>query len=175
MKNMLLLLLLAFISGIAFGQTDVYKELILTVEKKPKNSQIFSGEILQFKPGKVLQIKTLDGKKLTSSKYFLHDSAVVMIMQSEIAPTIIDTISLNGITFIKGQVFGDSERKAIGAIIAIISLPVGIFPIIISAQVGGPIFFVGIPFIAASAVGLSITGARKFNTIDKWELKIVDR
>jgi len=174
MKNSLLLLLLAFIINNAVSQND-YKELILIVEKKPINSQTSSMVRLQFKPGKVLQIKTLDGRKLASNKYFLQDSAIVMIMQSKIAPTIIDTISLNDITFIKGQVFGDSERKAIGAIIAIISLPVGIFPIIISAQVGGPIFLVGIPFLAASAVGLSITGARKFNTIDRWELKIVDR
>ncbi len=175
MKNTLLLLLLAFIINNAFGQSYTAKELILTVEKKPKNSRIFSGEVLQFKPGKVLRIKTLVGRKLVSNKYFLQDSAIVMIMQSKIAPTSIDTISLNDIAFIKGKVFGDSERKLLGGLLALSSIPLGVFPMLVMIDESNPIFVFGIPLIAACAIGISLTGARKFNTTDKWKLKTIER
>jgi hypothetical protein len=175
MKNILLLLLLAFIIHNALGQTTEYKDLILSVEKKPINNQTSSIFVLKFKPGKLLQIKTVDGRKLASKKYFLQDSAILMIRQSNIAAIKIDTIFLKEIASIKGAVYDDNQRKMMGGVILAASLPLGTIPILISAWVGGPVFLIAIPFVGTSIAGISMLGARRFNTTDKWELKVIDR
>jgi hypothetical protein len=175
MKNKLLLLLLAFIINNAVGQTTEYKDLVLSVEKKPTNSQTSSIVILKFKPDESLQIRTLDGRKLVSDKYFLQDSSILMISQSKIAAIDIDTIFLQDIASIRGKVYGDTERKLLGGIIAISSLPLVFFPVFATAWVGGPVFLVAIPFVGTSIAGISMLSPRRFNTTDKWELKVIER
>ncbi|MBS4060049.1 MAG: hypothetical protein KG029_06600 [Bacteroidetes bacterium] len=175
MKNKILLLLLAFIINSAISQTTEYKDLILSVEKKPINNQTSSIFILKFKPGKLLQIKTVDGRKLASKKYFLQDSSILMIRQSKTAAIDIDTISLQEIASIRGAVYDDNQRKMMGGVILIASLPFGTIPILISAWVGGPVFLVAIPFVGTSIAGLSMLGPRRFNTTERWELKVIDR
>jgi hypothetical protein len=174
MKNSLLLLLLAFITGNAFSQND-YKELILIVEKKPINSQISRMVRLQFKPGKVLQIKTLDGRKLATTRYFVQDGSTLLVMQYKATSNNLDTISLQDIVSIKGKVYGDSDRKLLGGVIALSSLPLGFFPVFATAWAGGPVFLVAMPFVGMFGVGVSMTGARRFNTTDKWDVKIIER
>jgi hypothetical protein len=177
MKNILLLLLLAFIIHNALGQTTEYKDLVLSVEKKLTNSQTSSIVILKFKPGKVLQIKTVDGRKLASSNYFLQDSSTILIRQYMAPTNDFDTISLHEIAFIKGKVYGDTGRKILGGIIAISVTAYGIFPVsVVATYVGkGIAFLVAMPFAGLSVAGLSMTGSRRFNTTDRWELKITER
>ncbi len=175
MKNKIFLLLLAFIINNAVGQTTEYKDLVLSVEKKSTNSQTSSVVILKFKPDESLIIRTLDGRKLVSDKYFLQDSAILMISQSKTAAIDIDTIFLQDIASIRGKVYGDTERKLLGGIIAIGSLPLGFFPIFMTAWGGGPVLLVAMPFVGMSLAGLSMLGPRKFNTTDRWELKVIDR
>ncbi len=175
MKNSLLLLLLAFFINNAVGQTPEFKDLILSVAKKPINNQTSSIFILKFKPGKLLQIKTVDGRKLASKKYFLQDSSILMISQSNIAAIKIDTISLKEIASIRGAVYDDSQRKMLGRVIIIASVPIILFSIYASFEVRGPMFLYALPFVGTTLAGMSIAGARKFNTIDRWELKVIDR
>jgi hypothetical protein len=175
MKNKILLLLLAFIFNNAVGQTTEYKDLVLSVEKKLTNSQTSSIVILKFKPGKVLQIKTVDGRKLVVDNYFLLDNSRLLIRQYKAVSNALDTISLQDIVSIRGKVYGDTGRKMLGGIIAIGSLPLGFFPVFATAWGGGPAFLVAMPFVGMSVAGLSMTGARRFNTTDRWELKIIDR
>jgi hypothetical protein len=175
MKNMLLLLLLAFISGNAIGQTTEFKDLVLSVGKKPTNSQTSSLVILKFKPEESLRIKTLDGRKLVSDKYFLDENTILMIRQTRNEAIVIDTIFLQDIASIRGKVFGDTDRKLVGGIIAITGVPLGIFPVFISVFSGGPAFLVAMPFVGISIAGISMIGSRRFNTTDRWELKIIDR
>ncbi|MDO8898007.1 MAG: hypothetical protein Q7V19_10185, partial [Bacteroidales bacterium] len=144
MKNSLLLLLLAFFTGNAFSQND-YKELILIVEKKPINNQTSSMVRLQFKPGKILRIKTLDGRKLLTDKYFVQDSSKLLVMQYNATNRDLDTISLQDIASIKGKDYGESDRKLLGGVIALSSLPLGFFPVFATAWAGGPVFLVAMP------------------------------
>ncbi|MDP2234829.1 MAG: hypothetical protein Q8J88_00220 [Bacteroidales bacterium] len=176
MKNMLLLLLLAFIIGNAFSQND-YKELILIVEKKPINNQTSRMVRLQFKPGKLLQIKTVDGRKLASTNYLMQDSTTLLIRHNMAPTNDFDTISLQEITSIKGKVYGDEGRKILGGIIAISATYYGIFPVsVVATYLGkGLAFLAAMPFAGISAAGLSMTGSRRFNTTDRWELKITER
>jgi hypothetical protein len=174
MKNSLLLLLLAFIIGNAFSQND-YKELILIVEKKTINSQTSSMVRLQFKPGKILRIKTLDGRKLLTDKYFVQDSSKLLVMQYNATNRDLDTISLQDIASIKGKVYGDSDRKLLGGVIALSSLPLGFFPVFATAWAGGPVLLVAMPFVGMFGAGVSMTGARRFNTTDKWDVKIIEK
>ncbi|MDP2234827.1 MAG: hypothetical protein Q8J88_00210 [Bacteroidales bacterium] len=175
MKNKILLLLLAFIINSAVGQTTEFKDLILSVEKKPTNSQTSSIVILKFKPGKHLKIKTVDGRKLASTNYFLQDSATLLMRHFKALSNDFDTIALQDIVFIKGKVYGDSDRKLLGGVIALSSLPLGFFPVFATAWAGGPVFLVAMPFVGMFGAGVSMTGARRFNTTDKWDVKIIER
>ncbi|MBS4060050.1 MAG: hypothetical protein KG029_06605 [Bacteroidetes bacterium] len=179
MKNKLLLLLLAFIISDAVGQTTEYKDLVLSVEKKLTNSQTSSIVILKFKPGKVLQIKTVDGRKLVVDNYFLLDNSRLLIRQYKAVSNALDTISLQDIASIRGKVYGDTGRKMVGGAILIASYPLG-GKLFYAAMMGGPAFlvaipFVGIPFVGASIAGISMLGPRRFNTTDRWELKVIER
>jgi hypothetical protein len=175
MKNKILVFLLAFSINNAIGQTTEYKDLVLSVEKKPINNQTTSIVILKFKPDKVLHVKTVDGRKFASTDYFLVDSSKLLIRHYKAASNDFDTIFLQDIAFIRGKVFGDTGRKALGGIIAITGVPLGVFPVFITVWNGGPAFLVAMPFVGMSIAGLSMIGPRRFNTIKKWELKITER
>jgi len=181
MKNKILLLLLAFIINSAVGQTTEFKDLILSVEKKPTNSQTSSIVILKFKPGKVLQIKTLDGRKLTTNKYFLLDSSKLILSQYGTVINQIDTIALQDIISIRGKVYGNIDRKILGSVVALSSIPLGFFSVFFmtmgATTVDGtpPAMLIAMPFVGMFGVGVSMTGARRFNTTDKWDVKIIEK
>ncbi len=175
MKNKLLLLLLAFIINNAVGQTTEYKDLVLSVEKKPINNQTTSIVILKFKPGKLLQIKTVDGRRLASTNYSLMDSSTLLIRHYKALSNDFDTIFLQDIASIRGKVYDDTGRKMLGGIMAITGVPLGIFPVFMTVWNGGPAFLVAMPFVGISIAGLSMIGPRRFNTTDRWELKITER
>ncbi len=180
MKNSLLLLLLAFFIGNALSQND-YKELILIVEKKPINSQTSRMVRLEFKPGKVLQFKTLDGRKLTTNKYFLLDSSKLILSQYGTVINQIDTIALQDIISIRGKVYGNIDRKILGSVVALSSIPLGFFSVFFmtmgATTVDGtpPAMLIAMPFVGMFGVGVSMTGARRFNTTDKWDVKIIEK
>lgn len=180
MKNKILLLLLVFFTGNAFSQND-YKELILIVEKKPINSQTSRMVRLQFKPGKVLQFKTLDGRKLTTNKYFFLDSSKLILSQSGTVINQIDTIALQDIISIRGKVYGNIDRKILGSVVALSSIPLGFFSVFFmtmgATTVDGtpPAMLIAMPFVGMFGAGVSMTGARRFNTTDKWDVKIIER
>jgi hypothetical protein len=176
MKNMLLLLLLAFITGNAVGQTDVYKELMLSIEKKTTKNQTTSIEFFQFIPGKLLQIKTVDGRYLNSDKYFLQDSAIIMIKQSNTLEIKLDTISLKDIASVKGKVYNNNDQKLLGVILTGGGLLMGFYSTAITIYSGNPVLMlIMIPSAGITLAGINMMGAKRFNTIDKWELRIIER
>ncbi len=174
MKNKIFLLLLAFIINSAVSQTTEFKDLILSIEKKSTKNQATTIVIMIFKPGKLLQIKTVDGRRLASTNYFLQDSSTLLIRHYKAVSNAFDTVSLRDIASIRGKVYGDTGRILVGGAILIASLPLG-GKFFYTAMVGGPAFLVAIPFVGTSIAGISMLSPRRFNTTDKWELKVIER
>lgn len=181
MNRILLSIVLVIISCGSFGQTDTINERLLCVQKNTVSSQTSPKTVLKFKPNKLLKIKTLDGRKITSNQYFLLDSSTIVLKHYESAFNKIDTLSLAQVASIKGRVYGNVERKIFGGIVAASSIPLGFITVFITTfgatTVKGtpPAELIALPFVGMFAAGISMTGARKFNTIDKWELKTVER
>jgi hypothetical protein len=177
MKPYIFLLFSFFIINSSIAQNPVPEQLTLNITKKSIKGSKSAKVILQFKPGKFLKIKTSDGKKLISQTYALQDSSIVMVTISGPGKAKLDTIPFQDIVRIKGKVYGDTGRKIGGAVLVLGGVPLTIMAYIIatisSTPLGAAIMMT--PCIGISASGISIMGARGFNTSDKWTLKTTMR
>lgn len=179
MKRKILSIALIIFSSVCLSQTDTNGERLLCVEKNSLYQQSSSTVVLKFKPNKLLKIKTLDGRKITSNQYFLLDSSTIVLKHYASAFNKVDTLSLAQVASIKGRVYGNVERKIFGGIVAASSIPLGIITVFVSTfgatTVKGtpPAELIALPFVGMFAAGISMTGARKFDTTAKWELKTI--
>lgn len=174
MKKHWFLLILSSLIFEAYSLPPDSQNRILTIEKEVIRSSGNSKVNLQFKPGKMLTIKTSDGRKLISFNYEFQDSSIVMFNSYRSIKPEPDTIFIKDITVIKGKVFNDATRKAGGVILALSSPVLGFFPVFAVSFGGGPGFLVALPFIGLTGKGLSMTGARKFKIKEVWTLNVTE-
>jgi hypothetical protein len=172
MKPFMFLLLSVFILKSSNAQPEVTGSLAMSVEKISTYDD--DAVILQFKPGRVLKIKTSEGKKFISRKYVLQDSAIVMHTLSQYGVVYTDTIPFQDIVRIRGKVYGNTARKAGGTILALTGVPVAAMGFVYGAlrsdtATGGILMM--FPGFLLTGSGIGITGARSFSTNDKWTLK----
>jgi hypothetical protein len=170
-KNILLFVLVSHFS-IALCLPS-YEKQILVVEKYVLIGNVYSLFSLKFKPGKRLTLITSEGRKLTSKDYSLHDTSIVMKFADDAGIFTSDTILLQDISLIKGRVYGNFTRKIAGVLITVSGLALGFFTMAYGHGTGGPWLLVEVPLAGITAAGLSLGGARRFNTPEKWRLKII--
>lgn len=82
-----------------------------------------------------------------------------------------DTIPFEDISWITGRVYGNKERKFVGAVIALSSIPAGFLPVFAVSFAGGPVWLVAAPFIGMMYEGIRLTGARKFRKAESCYVK----
>jgi len=173
MKSYVFLLLSIFLIKGSFAQPSEPEILVLSVEKKVIRNNKPDTVMRQLKPDKVLIIKTTEGKIFKSSNYVNQDSAIVMVtlLKNGIGNT--DTIPFQDIVKIRGKVYGSIERKAAGTIIALGGVPLTVMGYVIATLVSSPTgaVFMMLPGIGLTYSGISLMGARSFNTSDTWTLK----
>lgn len=184
-KHLTIKLLLLFICVSFYtsqAQNAGHEQLTLSVEQMVDNMP----RELHFKPNKKLKILTKKGEVIVTKDYsFLSDAIVSNGERIRVAEknarhlkynktALSDTISLSEIEWIKGRVFGNSDRKVLGGLV----VAAGTFGIFISA--------VGIVFSASAAPALLIIpfsaviiggtkmmmGTRKFKTSKGWQVKL---
>jgi hypothetical protein len=171
MKPFVFLLFSIFILKVSYAQPGASDFMVMSVEKK--SSYDNDPVNLQFKPQSFLKIKTMDGKKLRSANYTLQDSALVMVTLMGNGLENIDTIPFGDIVKIRGKVYGNAVRKIGGTILALGGVPLAAMGYIggtFGSSPTGAVFMM-LPGIGLTASGISIIGARSFNTSDKWSLK----
>lgn len=173
MKSYIFLMISIFILKSSFAQSSGPETLVLSIEKKVIRNNEPDNVILQFKPGRVLKIKTSEGKKLRSANYVYQDSAIVMFTSIEYGKVNTDTILFQDIVKIRGPVYGNAERKVAGTILALNGLPLlGFTSLAIGTSVNSMRTAVTmLPVFGIPASGIRLMGARSFNTSDKWMLK----
>jgi hypothetical protein len=172
MKPYIFLLLIICSLKSSYAQPSGHDTLVMSVERiviydKPVV------ESLQFKPGSFLKIKTINGKELRSTNYTFKDSAIVMITLMGNGIVNVDTIPLRNIVKIRGKVYGNADRKVAGTILALTGLPLLGFTMLAAGTSNNSIgtAMALLPLFAIPASGISLMGARSFNTKDKWTLK----
>jgi hypothetical protein len=163
MKPYIFLLLIVCCLKSSYAQPSGQDTLVMSVERiviydKPVV------ESLQFKPGSFLKIKTINGKELRSTNYTFKDNAIVMITLMGNGIVNVDTIPLRNIVKIRGKVYGSAVRKSAGFIFTLSGVPLALM-----GTYFGPIGI--LPGIGLTASGISMMGARSFNTRNKWTLK----
>ncbi len=173
MKLNVLLLFSIYIFISSFAQSSGPETLLLSVEKKVNRYHQPDTVILQFKPGRVLKIKTSDGKNLRSADYVYQENAIMMITSTAYGKENIDTISFQDIVKIRGKVYGNAERKVAGTILALTGLPLSGFTMLAAAWSAHPMgtAVAMLPVFGIPVTGINLMGARSFNTGDKWTLK----
>jgi hypothetical protein len=164
MKPYFFLLLIVCSLKSSYAQPSGQDTLVMSVERIVIYDKPIV-ESLQFKPD-LLKLKTSEGKKFVSKNYVLQDSAIVMLTLSENGISNIDTIPFHNIVKIRGKVYGNAVRKSAGVIFTLSGVPLALM-----GTLFGPIGI--IPGIGLTASGISMMGARSFNTKDKWTLKTI--
>ncbi|GAB3204409.1 hypothetical protein ABID22_003324 [Pontibacter aydingkolensis] len=120
---------------------------------------------LELKPNKPIKIKTTDGRKLTLIHYsILGDSVIVSSM---------DTVALRNIASLKGKVKGNALRKLGGGLVA----GTGYYFVMVGYLVGTiafypPAYLIILPSAGIAYAGHYLSGARHFDTTEKWALSI---
>ena len=160
------IMILAFLN--AFSQPANIEKLNLAV----KGKGVLGNEVreLVFKPNSRLKIRTLDGEKISAKEYsLLKDSIVVHYYNYS------DAIALSDIKWIKGKVFKDKGRKILGGVLTAGAIPVGFIPVLAVALGSGPgaVVLFAVPFVGMLVGGISLMGARRFNTYELWDLKTI--
>jgi hypothetical protein len=158
MKKFIVLLILSLSGLCAKSQSVESENKVLVVEREKNNHKV----IYTFRPGKKLLIKTTDKVTLYTTNYSFLDNAIVL--------NNLDTITFTDIARIKGKVFDNKGRKTLGVVIAVISIPAALAGGFITGWTIGSQVVGAIPFVGTFVVGISMLGARKFNTSDKWNL-----
>jgi len=164
MKPILVLAVFIFIFLNVFSQSKDTPRHVLGVEKE----QLDSKKEFVFKTNSSLKIKTESGKKYFSRNYSFTEESIVMNNK--------DTILFDNILWIQGEVFKDGSRKALGAIVTLISIPVIFIAIGESVTLGGVVgYFVSIPFIGTGYSGIRLIGARRFRLSQNCYIKAIEQ
>ncbi|RDV13875.1 hypothetical protein DXT99_17770 [Pontibacter diazotrophicus] len=124
---------------------------------------------LSIKLNKQIEVKMLDGRKLTLTHYSLvGDSAIAFST---------DTLALRDITSIKGTVKGNILRKVGGNVLAAGAGAYGAAAVALglgTMMAGGglPFFLLAVPAFGITYGGSKLAGPRRFDTSEKWTLNI---
>jgi hypothetical protein len=164
MKKQIIILTLVFhFTSIIAQQIDTVRPCLF-VEKGDK--------LLQFKHNKYLNIRKKNGQGYYGKNYILLDKSIILFPVPSLKP---DTLMLVDIKWIKGRTYGNEGRIFGGALLFAGGPAIGFYPIYGTAfGLGiGPALLMAIPFVAISVEGCSLMLPRKFNTSEKWELKII--
>lgn len=165
MKRLLLHILMPFFILPAFSQSTDTNTYVLGVTKQYKNHT----QLLGFKPGNRLKIKTRQGEQLRSRHYSFSEHMIVLDAK--------DTILLDDIEWVRGSVNGNGGLKALGVVLlmhsamATLITPVGVL------MTGDP-WFLAVGLTAATIYGVSglrLIGARKFRSSKKWKVRRMER
>jgi hypothetical protein len=135
--------------------------IALSVERELGNRKT----TLVFKPDTRLKIKTRKGERIVPETYSFLDHSIVVNHR--------DTIASADIKMIRGKVFGNAGRKTSGVGIAVAAFPVLYFTFLVAFYSGGSTLLATLPAAGMLIGGLSLTGARRFNTANNWTFKIV--
>ena len=160
MKQLLILLfVLSFFCCTAQNKSGDKPVFLLSKNGVSKPVEI---EIKAYKP---IKIKMSDGKKLTLVNYSLIGDSVLVSSS--------DTVALSDITRIKGKFKGSPFRKIGGGLVA----GTGYYFVAVGYMVGIITFHpvalaIMVPSAGVAYAGHYISGARQFDTTEKWALSI---
>ncbi|HAQ17609.1 MAG TPA: hypothetical protein DCR40_00045 [Prolixibacteraceae bacterium] len=162
MKKTALIIMLVLFTVNVFGQSIESNSFALKVERE----YLTHKASFAFKPNLRLKIKTIKGEVIVAKSYLLLDSSIVVNK---------DTIALNEIIMIRGKVFGNADRKILGAGLAIAAFPLLYFSALIAVYTSGSPLVATLPPAVFLIGGISLTGARRFKTANNWTFKIIQK
>lgn len=161
MKKTALIMVLALFTLNVIGQSIESERFALSVERNFGALKT----TLVFKPDTRLKIKTRKGEIIIPESYSFLDHSIVVNHH--------DTIALADINMIRGKVFGNADRKILGSGLAIAAFPLVYFSVLVAVYTGGSPLLATLPSAGMLIGGISLTGARRFNTANNWTFKIV--
>lgn len=165
MKRLLLLAMMTLLILPAFCQSTDTNPYVLGVTKQYKNRT----QLLGFKPGRRLKIKTRQGVQLRSRNYTFSEQMIVMDAK--------DTILLEDIQWIRGNVNGNGGLKALG-VVALVYSGMATIGIPVSALMTGDPWITATIAAGAAAYGVTgfkLLGARKFRSSNNWEVRAIEQ
>lgn len=160
MKQLLFLLfVLSFFSCTAQNKSVDKPVLLLSKNGVSKPVEL---EIKAYRP---IKVKTSDGRKLTLVDYSVIGDSVIASST--------DTVALRDIISIKGKLKGSALRKVGGGLVA----GTGYYFVMVGYMVGIVTFHpialaIMVPSAGVAYAGHYISGARHFDTTEKWALSI---
>lgn len=164
MKIILLLVAVMLLIQPAFSYSKDSTSYALGVEK------IYSkhSRNLTFIPGRLLEIKTREGHLLRSSQYIFTDQMIVM--------DAMDTVLMKDISWIKGMVYNNAERRVLGVILIGYSMLVAVSLVALTALTldPWPIALGGVVIVVGGRTGLWLAGAQKFRYSRHWKVKQIN-
>jgi hypothetical protein len=163
MKRTALFIILALFTLNVIGQSIESNNLALKVEREDLTHKTS----FAFKPKLRLKIKTLKGEVIVAKFYSLLDNSIVINAQ--------DTIALNNIRMIRGKVFGNADRKILGAGLAVAALPLLYFSALMVVYTGGLPLFATLTTSGFLIGGIRLTGARRFKKANNWTFIITQQ
>ncbi|MBW6536067.1 MAG: hypothetical protein K0B11_13755 [Mariniphaga sp.] len=160
-KAIAFFIILSWIPYYLTARSTELPERFIAVERTKSNQTV----TYTFKPGRLLRILNNQGEKIFLKDYYLAETYIYT--------SVGDTILFADILHIKGPVKGNAERKVLGATMAIGTIPIGFNFVYMVAWGGGPVLVAAAPFIGIMAVGINLTGPRKFKSKNDWEVKLI--
>lgn len=161
MKKTAMIIVLALFTFNVIGQSIKSDRLALEVERKLGARKT----TLVFKPDSRLKIKTRKGELIIPESYSFLDHSIVVNHH--------DTITFADIKMIRGKVFRNADRKILGAGMAVAAFPLLYFSFLVAVYTNGSPILATLPSAGMLIGGISLTGARRFNTTNNWTFKIV--
>lgn len=160
MKQLLLILLvLSYFCCNAQNRSSNNSVLLLSKNEASKPVE------LELKANKPIKVKMTDGRRLTLLNYSIIGDSVIA--------SLTDTVALRDITSIKGKLIGSALRKVGGGLVA----GTGYYFVMVGYLVGTialypPAYLLILPSAGVAYAGHYISGARHFDTTEKWALSI---
>jgi len=163
MKKTSIMIILTFFMLNVFGQsTDSNSPALIVERNKLTHKASFT-----FKPNLRMKIKTKKGVAILAKSYILLENSIVVNAH--------DTIALNDIRMIRGRVFGNADRKILGAGLAVASFPLLYFSALVAVYTSGSPLLATLPPVVFLIGGISLKGARRFTTANDWSFIIIHK
>ena len=162
MKRTALIIMLVLFTVNMIGQSIESNNLALKVERECLTHKAS----FALKPNQRLKIKTMRGEVLVAKSYSLLDSSIVVNK---------DTIALNEIIMIRGKVFGNADRKIVGAGLVVAAFPLLYYSAMMAVYTNGSPLLATLPSASFLIGGISLAGARRFKTANNWTFKITQK
>lgn len=120
---------------------------------------------LKIKANRPIKIKDIDGKKIRLVNYSVIGDTVLA--------SLTDTVAIKDITSIKGKLKGSAFRKLGGGLM----MGTGYYFVVVGYLVGTialypPAYLLIIPSAGVAYAGYYISGARHYDTTEKWALSV---